>query len=134
MHKISDSTSVLLSGQSADIVTPYTPTRYVAAARFRLFSIFVGIDAVAATKTVTIQPKQATDASGTGSKNLGTAIVVTAPGGGWTNKELAVDFDINALDDANGFDFIGFTISSNNTSATPARAVLVGADSRFRPS
>lgn len=132
MQKFSDSNLLLTGASSADIVTPLN-TAFVAPNNARLFGALVHVGAVAATKTVTIQFRQATDASGTAAKNLGTAYVVTAPGGGWTTKDLQLDASFNDLDDANGFDFIGVQISSNNTSATPASVSLVGSDNRFRP-
>ena len=132
MQKFSDSNKVLAAASSADIVTPMT-TPFAAPNGARLFGAAVHVGAVAATKTVTVQFRQATDASGTGAKNLGNAYVVTAPGGGWTTKDLQLDASFNDLDDANGFGFIGVQISSNNTAATPAFATLIGADNRFRP-
>lgn len=130
--KISDSLKVLAAMGNADFVGGAT-TPYVAVSDARKLMAVVAIGPLAATKTTTIQFKQATDTAGTGAKNLGTAVIYTSPAGGVTSASFTADAQITDLDDLNGFDFVAVNVTSNAAVANPGGVALLGGIDRFNP-
>jgi hypothetical protein len=129
--KISDKLRLAASKASADIVTAAT-TAYVSASGARRFAAALSAKALADTKKVTVQLKQAQSSAGLNAKNLGAAVEHTASGAE-TDVTAWAEAQASDLDTANGFGFIAVTVSSDNSAAVPAAVVLLTADNRFDP-
>lgn len=91
--------------------------------RFRVLAV-VTTGTVAATKKVTVQLKQATDSSGTGAKNLGTAVEATAGTGGEAIF-LTAEAAVGDLDIANGYSHVAVSVSTDDTNEPEAAAILL---------
>lgn len=90
----------------------------------------VTVATVGATKKVTVQFRQATDASGTGARNLGSAVEKVAPAGG-AALDLIAEAKVEDLDDDCAF--VAVVLSSDNGSAVNGSAMLILGDNRFNP-
>ena len=128
--KISDSLQVATQLAHADISTARTSAYVSVAGASRILAALV-IAAIADTKAVTVQLKQATDSSGTGAKVLGSAVVYTASGAK-TNVSVIAEAQVDTLDLANGFGFVAVTISSNDAASAAGVTVFKGGN-RFNP-
>lgn len=92
----------------------------------------VGISAQAAdTETFTVQLMQATDASGTSAKTLGTAVTATATSANEVLEALQ-EAKASDMDTDNDFTFIGAQLSSSETGLV-GTATLIRADGSYRP-
>lgn len=114
-----------------DVSTADVTSDYVSVAGFNRIGIECITDDLAASDAVSIQLVQATDASGTSSKNLGTAVSVT--GTATTPERLFAEAQASDLD--SGFTHVGVTISATPNGATTinAGAVAIRADGAYRP-
>lgn len=81
------------------------------------------------TETFTVQLLQATDSSGSDSKDLGTAVVATS-GDADTVLEVLQEAKVSDLDD--GFTHVAVKLASSETGLDGA-AVLIRADGAYRP-
>lgn len=87
-------------------------TSWVKASDFHqhLFELLVGV--LGASATVDAKVRQATDGSGTGAKDVtGTAITQLTQAGTDANKAVDINVRADALDVANGFDYICLSVT-----------------------
>lgn len=112
-----------------DITTLRTGT-FVSVAGCQRVLAAVTTAAIAQTKKVTVQFRQATDAAGTGAKNLGDPVEKVAPTGG-APLDLTVDAKVESLDPNYGF--VTVTLVSDNGSAVYGSAMLILGGNRFNP-
>lgn len=128
-RKISEGLRTLAGVAPQDITTLRTGAFVSVAGAGRLLAA-ITTGSVAATKKVTAQFRQATDAAGTGAKNLGDPVEVIAPSGG-AALTFAADANVERLD--NGFSFVAVALSSDNATAVTGSAVLLLGNNRFNP-
>jgi hypothetical protein len=132
--KVSDEIKFLAGDSSVDITAGGgLTTPYVAIATARKLLALIAFDALAATKTLTVQFMQATSTAGAGAKTLDAAFVYTSPAGGLANGTFYADAECNDLDDAHGFDFVAVNVTSNAAVACKASATLVAGSDRYNP-
>lgn len=114
----------------ADIDTAdQTGAVYVKMDGYRRVAAIAHSAAPGATKKLTVQLKQATDAGGTGSKVLGTAVSATATG---TEALVAIaEAGVDELDLAGGFLFVSATIGTDKGSAVVGGCTLLQTQGRF---
>jgi hypothetical protein len=130
--KLSERTKAVHGVINADVVTPRTGATFYDASGYRRFRAIAITDVVTATKVVTVELLQATDAAGAGAKLLGTLATYTAPAGNGLGLVVA-DAEVDELDVENGFKFVGVRIDSDNGSALRGAVVLELGDARFNP-
>jgi hypothetical protein len=129
--KLSNSLRVVAGVAPQDITTARTGD-YVDVSGAQRILAAVTTATIAQTKKVTVQFKQAKDADGTGAKDLGDAVVATAPTGGAALTPVA-EANIGELDSANGFTFVAVNIVSDNGTAVYGGAVMILGDNRYNP-
>lgn len=130
--KISEGLALLDSiapiSQAAGTVT----TGWVPAANFLSFMALIATGVLGASATVDAKIQQATDAAGTGVKDVaGKALtqIVKASGDG---KQAMIDFRAQDLDTNNGYGFVrvSLTVGTANSLVT---AMLFGSNARYEP-
>ena len=129
--KIGDFIRFSLAANSTDIVTPLT-SGWMSASDARQYAGVLMASVLANTKHVTVQLRQATNSSGAGAKNLGAAVIHTATGAE-TNVVVVAEARAEDIDTANGFGYVAVTVSSDNSAAVPATALLLKSSNRFNP-
>lgn len=112
MEEIFERLSVQNTVPPQDIgTTDITGTVYKSVARARRVGGRAYSAALANTKTLTVQLMQATDAAGAGAKVLGTTKTYTSTGS--TLGQVQTEVDVEQLDIANGFTFVGLRVGSD---------------------
>lgn len=108
-------------------------TGWISAATFQSFMAIVMAGDLGTSATLDAKIEQATDASGTGAKDLsGAAITQLTQAGTDSNKQAVISFGSGDLDLANGFDH--FRLSMTVAAATSdAGAIVLGSDTRYGP-
>lgn len=131
--KISELNKVVIPVLAADV-----DTSDVTGAVFYDASLFKKAYARATTATnltvgkkLTLTPMQATSAAGEGAKILGTAVIFTATGS--EKGTIDTDIDLEAMDEANGFTFVGLKVGTDLGSAVVAAAALILGTPRYTP-
>ena len=123
------STTVIVPPQ--DVGTADVTGTWVDVSGCGRFVIVAGAGAVTAAKILTVQPRQAKDASGTAAKDLGAA--VTAAGAGGAAPALVeIEKLSGALDSANGFTHVTAVLGIDEN-AKLGYALVVRGDRRYRP-
>lgn len=116
------------SSQAAGTLT----TGWMPAANFNKFLALIQTGTLGASATVDAKVQQATDASGTGAKDVtGKAIteLVAATG---NNVEVEINLDAQDLDVTNGFDYVQLSVTVG-TAASETSAAFLGFNPRFAP-
>lgn len=134
MEKISESVQVDLAAQAADIDTADVDGAvfYDMQGYDRVMGLAKVTDDLTAGKVVSVQLLQATDASGTSKKVLGTA-VTTAAASGALQPTARQDAGADSMDSDNGFTFVGIRIGTDEGSAIDGAGVIVRAGARNKP-
>lgn len=108
---------------NADIVTRRT-SPYVLASEASRIVASMTTEAATVGKTATVSLLQATDAAGSGAKDLGTAVVKTSASGAQKLLGMA-EAGPNDMDHANGFLYVAATVISNDTSPLVGSVQLI---------
>lgn len=126
-NKFSEKAKIAGAITIADIVTPRSSTVFQSVAGYdRLTGVGVS-SALASGKKMTVQLRQATDANGTGAKNLGTAKVGDAQ-----QREVMADARVEDMDHVNGFTFVGVQVSAtDNGTAVNGSGLVILDQGRF---
>lgn len=131
MNKFTETakTTVAIKPQADIDTADVTSAVYVSMAEYRRVYAIASCEGPGAGKILTAQLKQATDASGSGAKNLGTAATATAT----ASEDLVAVAEANVedMDTANGFYFVGVTIGTNKTSAVDGACTLTRDRGRY---
>ena len=116
-----------------DVSTADVTGEYVDMQGFGRVAAVAVTDELAADDAVSIQLVQATDSSGTDSKDLGDAVSVT--GTADTAEQLFAEAHVNDLDTANDFRYVAVQISATPDGSTTinAGASMLRADGSYRP-
>lgn len=81
----------------------------------------------------TIKVVQATDASGTGAKDVTGAALTTGAVTANANKIFTIEVERSRLDIANGYSYLALSINNSGGTATNGAVVLLGHRSRMLP-
>lgn len=95
------------------------------------FVVLAKAGAVTAAKTLTVQLRQATDAAGTGAKDLGTPVTSVGVGGA-APPDVEIEHYAADLDAKNGFTFVTAVLGIDENAKLGA-AYLVRGDRRYVP-
>lgn len=104
---------------------------YVSVGKFHKIGAYIQTGAIASTGTFDAKLQQATDASGTGVKDI-TGKAITQLADTADDKQVIINLDPAELDLANGFTFVRLTITPA-TAASLLSGLLLGFDPRFAP-
>lgn len=116
-------TQVLIKPQADIDTAAVTGASYKSVAGYRRAAVLAAAEGPGAGKKLTVQLKQATAANGTGAKDLGAAVEVTAVA---TEDLVAVaETWVEQMDVAGGFTFISASIKTDKGSAVDGSALLV---------
>ncbi|WP_173087359.1 hypothetical protein [Devosia sp. 1635] len=128
-RKLSESLRTRAAVIPQDINTPRTSGFIDVSGAGRVMAV-VTTAAVAATKKVTVQFRQAKDATGTDAKDLGAPVEKVAGSGGGP-LDLTAEATVERLDKDYGF--IAVALSTDNGAAVLGSAMLLMGDNRFNP-
>lgn len=132
MEKLTECVKFVNAINNADIDTADRTSAYVDVQGFRQITGAGQCETLSATKVLTVQLLQATDSSGTGSKNLGTAATFTAPTGGSKGKAQQHAYDAE-LDKENGFRYVAVKIGTDEGSAVFGSAQILLSEPAYKP-
>lgn len=108
-------------------------TGWISAANFQCFMAIVMAGDLGSSATLDAKIQQASDASGTGVKDLtGAAITQLTQAGTDSNKQALISFGSGDLDIANGFGHFRLSMTVA-TAGSDAAALVVGSSPRFGP-
>jgi hypothetical protein len=121
----------ILSAQSTE--GTLSPSAWVDMQNFQRGAAVAFTDNLSVNATLKVQLKQATDASGTSSKNLGSEQTVEITSG--NAGTLVADAVVGDLDIANNFRYISAEVKLDPDSSTTANAgaLAIRADGSYRP-
>jgi len=133
MLKPSDKITVL-TRIDPDALAPATASSaYVYAGGYNQILAIVQVGDITATGTVDAKLRQATDAAGTGVKDITGALITQFTAAGTDSDKMAlINLDPNKLDVAGGFDFVKLDITTATAAAEIAGLVL-GVHARYGP-
>lgn len=106
---------------TADVTSPV----YVSAANYKRLRGLLIMEAVNPAETATIQLLQATSAGGAGSKPLSAVVTFTA-GGAPESPRVEAEANVDAMDAANGFTFVGVVVGSSHATKLGAAYLQLG--------
>ena len=114
-----------------DVGTADVTGTFVDVSGCQRFAVLAKAGAVTAAKVLTVQLRQAKDASGTAAKDLGTAVTAAGAGGN-APADVEIEKKSAELDGANGFTHVTAVLGIDENAKLGA-AYLVRGDRRFVP-
>jgi hypothetical protein len=131
--KISEKLAVLATLDPASVAAGNVTTTFVPVANFHSFMALLQTGVLGASATVDAKLRQATDAAGTGAKDIaGKALVQIVKASG-DNKQAMIECRSDDLDQANGYAFVALSVTVG-TAASILGASLLGGNPRSLPS
>ena len=126
--------AAVLATVDPDVLTAAAHTSdYIDMSKFQRARAIVMAGTLGASATFDAKLVQATDSSGTGSKDItGKAITQLTQAGSDSDKQAIINLDAMELDLDNGFDFVALTITVATASSDGA-GVLLGFDPKHAP-
>lgn len=123
----------LISHYPADSETSAPTIQWDSIANFIEISVWVSVGDIATSGTFDAKLRQATDASGTGAKDItGASITQLTQAGSDSNKVVVLSVLAENLDVDNGFTHVGL-VATPATAATEFAAIVFGVRPRHRP-
>lgn len=130
--KLSEKVAVLATLDPASVAPGTVVTTFVPAASVGQFTALIQTGVLGAAATVDAKLRQATDAAGTGAKDItGKAIaqIVKATG---DNVQAMVEMRAEDLDVNNGYAFVALSVTVG-AAASQLSAALIGSGARYLP-
>lgn len=119
-----------MSSKLSEQLNVYPAGTYVSAALFTQFLAVAFLAGAETGEAVTVQARKATDSSGTGATNHGTAVTVTATANG--DLKVGQDFRADQLGAVGGVPYTHVTLVASDTGDTEtAVGYLIAGDARF---
>jgi len=131
MSSLASERCAVLSVVNPQSASSAQSSAYVSVSKFQIIGALILEGDIAATGTFNAKLQQATDASGTGVKDI-TGKAITALTATDDNKQQWINLDPMELDLANAFTFVRITLTAA-TAATIQCAILFGFEPRFGP-
>lgn len=132
MEKLTEGVKFINAINSSNIDTSDQTSSYYDVQGFKQITASAQCEALTVGKKLTVQLLQATDSSGTGSKDLGTAVVYTAPVGGGRGKAQQHAYD-SSLDIEGGFRYVAVRIGTDLGSAVVGSAQILLSEPSYKP-
>jgi hypothetical protein len=130
--KLNEKIATLATLDPASVAAGTVVTAWVPMANFHSISAQLQTGVLGASATLDAKLRQATDAAGTGAKDVtGKAIVQILKAAG-DNKQASIEVRGEDLDVANGFGFVALSVTVG-VAASIFGAQLLGASPRFAP-
>lgn len=130
--KISEKIAILATLNPASVAPGTVVTTFVPMALFGSVAALVQLGALGAGATVDAKLRQATDATGTGAKDIpGKAIAQIVKASG-DNTQAIIECRAEDLDTNSGFNFVALSVTVG-TAASLVGASLIGGNGRFYP-
>lgn len=130
--KLSEKAAVLATLNPASVAPSTVLTSWVPFANFHSIAALIQTGVLGASATLDAKLRQATDASGTGAKDVtGKAITQIVKASG-DNVQAFIEMRGDDLDGNNGFCFVALSLTVG-TSASLVSAVLLGSNPRYFP-
>lgn len=130
--KLSEEVAILATIDPASVAIGTVLTAWVPMANIGMVSALIQTGALGASATIDAKFRQATDATGTGAKDVaGKAIaqIVKATG---DNKQAFLEMRVEDLDVNNGYTFVALSVTVG-TAASIMSASLLGSITRYLP-
>ena len=133
MRTLQDSVALVATiDPDAYTAAAYT-SDYVDMSKFHRIQAMVLVGDMGASGTIDAKLVQATDSSGTGSKDIsGKAITQLTQAGSDDNKQAIINLHMSELDLDNNFDFCALTVTVA-AATSDMGAVIIGVDARHDP-
>ena len=130
--KLQEQLAVLATLDPVSQAASTVVSSWVLAKDFHNIVALIQTGVLGASATVDAKMRQATDASGTGAKDItGHAITQIVKASG-DNKQVLIEINDNDLDSANNFNYVALSLTVG-TAASIVSAVLLGGNPRFAP-
>jgi len=114
MRSFHENVLVTLGQVPAAITTATVPATYIDMSDYARIVFIIHVGDMPATSTLDAQVVQATDSSGTGSKNI-TGAAITQLVATDDDKMVSIEVRDTALDVANGFRYVAITLTAANS-------------------
>lgn len=130
--KLSEKIAVLAALSPAAVAPSTVVTAFVPVANFHSISALIQTGVLGAAATLDAKLRQATDAAGTGAKDVaGKAIAQILKATG-DNIQASIELRSEDLDSTGGFAFVGLSLTVG-VAASLVSAQLVGSNTRYAP-
>jgi hypothetical protein len=131
-EKLNEKIAILATLDPASVAASTVVTTWVSVANFNSISALIQTGVLGASATVDAKLRQATDAAGTGAKDVaGKAIAQIVKASG-DNVQASIELRVDDLDVNGGFGFVALSVTVG-TAASILGAMLVGSSPRFQP-
>jgi hypothetical protein len=130
--KISEQMAILAALNPASVAASTVVTTWVAAANFHSIAALLQTGALGTSATVDAKLRQATDASGTGAKDIAGKSITQLVKATDDNKQAIIECRADDLDINNGFTHVALSVTVG-TAASLLSAMVVGGNARYQP-
>jgi hypothetical protein len=130
--KFSDRTGILSTIDPASTAASTVLTAWVPVAKWHTIAAILQTGALGASATVDAKLRQASDASGTGAKDITGKSITQLVKASHDNKQVVIECKADDLDTANSFTHVALSVTVG-TAASLISAVLLGTNPRFSP-
>jgi len=130
--KFSERHAILATLDPASVAASTVLTTYVPMASFHGICALIQTGVLGASATVDAKLRQATDAAGTGVKDIAGKSITQIVKASGDNKQVTLECRAEDLDAANGFAFVCLSVTVG-TAASILGASLIGQNPRFAP-
>jgi len=128
--KLNEKIAILATLDPASVAAGTVVSTWVPVANFHSIAALIQTGILGAAATVDAKLRQATDAAGTGAKDVaGKALVQILKAAG-DNKQATIELRGDDLDGSNGFSFVALSLTVG-TAASIVGAMIVGANPRY---
>jgi len=132
MHKLSEILAIDLGVEPADSQDESSAV-FLSMADYDRVMAIAEIETMTDTKILTVQLRQATDAAGSGAKDLGTAGTFTAATAVALMGHAVAEANSNEMDTANSFTFVGVRVTTDEGGNLMMGASIIRGMAKARP-
>lgn len=130
--KFAERNAVLATIDPASVAASTVVTTWVPIANYHGIVAQLAVGAFGAAATVDAKLRQATDAAGTGAKDIAGKAITQLVAAGGNNRQALIECRSDDLDQTNGFAFVALSVTVG-TAATLLFAELLGVNPRYMP-
>lgn len=130
--KLSEKFAVMATLDPASVAVGTVVTAFVPLTNFLNVLALIQTGVLGASATVDAKLRQATDAAGTGVKDITGKALVQLVAATSNNKQVLIECSANDLDATNGYGFVALSLTVG-TAASIVGASLIGGNPRYAP-
>ena len=130
--KYNERNAVLAALNPASVAAGTVLTAWVPVANFHSITAQIQTGAMTATGTLDAKLRQATDAAGTGAKDVSGKAIAQILAAAGSNVQASIELRGEDLDVSNGFAFVALSVTVGVASSIVG-AQLIGANARYAP-